>query len=251
MLSNNQRKLINKLNRKKFRKSENLFIAEGEKVLVEAIQSELTVENVFGSPEFIENHPDIAGLAFFEEVSEEELRKVSSLSTPNKALGIIKIPEHSLSLLQLKKELFLIAESINDPGNLGTMIRIADWFGINNIICSLDTVDAYNPKVVQSAMGSLFRVKVHYTGLSEFLKECREEQIPVYATSLKGDNIYEYELKSRGGVVMGSESHGLSKETESMADQLLRIPSFGKAESLNVASATAIICSEFRKNFPG
>lgn len=179
------------------------------------------------------------------EISVAELEKVSSLKTPQDALALVKIPEWPvLQHGQLKGKFSLVLDGIQDPGNMGTIIRIADWFGIGHIICSEETVDAYNPKVVQASMGSLARVKVHYISLTEFLPEI---QLPKFGALLDGANIYNTDFGGEGLIVMGNESNGLRPEIQKMVNKAVTIPRIGKAESLNVAIATALFCSEITR----
>ena len=181
----------------------------------------------------------------FCEISVTELEKVSSLKTPQDALALINIPKWPvLQHEQLKGKFSLVLDGIQDPGNMGTIIRIADWFAIGNIICSEDTVDAYNPKVVQACMGSLARVKVHYTSLTEFLPEIK---LPVFGALLDGENIYSTDFGKEGLIVMGNEGNGLRPEVQRMVNRAITIPRIGKAESLNVAIATALFCSEITR----
>ena len=268
MISKNQIKLINSLKLKKFREKHNLFIAEGEKITEDLFRSLIMVKQVFTTDELIQKisnyaPPDTLSQgrsADFEiiEVSEDELKKISALTTPNRVLCIAEIPDYSLDIKLLKSQLTLVLDNLNDPGNLGTIIRIADWFGIQNIICSEDCVDVYNPKVVQASMGSIARVKVHYVNLVKFLKEVNEnrkeikgikgiKEFPVYGAVLNGKNIYRKKLCKNGLIILGNESEGISDELNSFITDKISIPSFGGATSLNVAVATAIVCSEFRR----
>ena len=176
------------------------------------------------------------------EISVTELEKVSSLKTPQDAIAQIKIPEWpALRHEELKGQFALVLDGIQDPGNMGTIIRIADWFGIGHIICSEDTVDAYNPKVVQACMGSLARVKVYYTDLRDFLGSVK---LPVFGALLDGTNIYEADFGNEGLIIMGNEGNGIRPEIEKLVEKAITIPRVGKAESLNVAIATALFCSE-------
>ncbi|MCR5863317.1 RNA methyltransferase [Flavobacterium sp. J372] len=244
MLSKNQIKLITGLQQKKYRKEHNLFLAEGIKTVQELLNSEFelyhlyTTENIFSDVE--KNRVTI--------ISPPELEKISALTTPNTCLAVFKIPE----LRQVKAEGLVIAlDDVRDPGNLGTIIRLCDWFGINQLICSEACADVYNPKVVMATMGSLARVNVAYTNLEEFLANTK---LPVFGTFMDGDNIYNERLPENGIIVMGNEANGISAEIEKLCSQRIAIPRFGElqaTESLNVATATAIILSEFRRNFSG
>lgn len=244
MLSKNQIKLITGLQQKKYRKEHNLFLAEGIKTVQELLNSEFelyhlyTTENIFSDVE--KNRVTI--------ISPPELEKISALTTPNTCLAVFKIPE----LRQVKAEGLVIAlDDVRDPGNLGTIIRLCDWFGINQLICSEACAEVYNPKVVMATMGSLARVNVAYTNLEEFLANTK---LPVFGTFMDGDNIYNERLPENGIIVMGNEANGISAEIEKLCSQRIAIPRFGElqaTESLNVATATAIILSEFRRNFSG
>ncbi|MDB5137742.1 MAG: methyltransferase [Mucilaginibacter sp.] len=173
------------------------------------------------------------------------MEKISSLKTPQEVVAQLKIPEWpSLNYAELHGKFSLVLDSIQDPGNMGTIIRIADWFGINHIICSDDTVDAYNPKVVQACMGSLARVKVSYTSLINFLSGIK---MPAFGAMLNGDNIYNTNFGREGLIVMGNEGNGLSHEVQKLISKAVTIPRVGKAESLNVAIATALFCSEITR----
>ncbi len=182
-------------------------------------------------------------------VSDEELRKVSFLQHPQQVIGLFDIPKPVIETSVFENTLCLALDRVQDPGNLGTIIRIADWFGISTLICSEDTADAYNPKVVQATMGSIAHVNIIYTDLS-LLFDNIPESTPVYGTSLSGQNIYEQQLSTTGIIVMGNEGNGISPQIMSKVTRQLLIPSYNdncKADSLNVAIATAVICAEFRR----
>lgn len=248
MISKNQIKLIRSLHQKKFRDEHNLFIAEGEKVVRELMDSGLNVKYIFATKEFAADKP---GFPFdkinCEIVTEEELSKISALTTAQGILAVAEIPFPSNNTQN--SALTLVLDDIKDPGNLGTIIRIADWFGINEIICSETSADAYNPKVVQAAMGSLFRVNVKYLNLISFLKEKTTNKLVIYGTLLEGENIYEAKLTNEGFIVIGNESKGISKELLPLITHKISIPTFSskKTDSLNAAMAAAIVCSEFKR----
>ncbi len=245
-LTKNKIKLINSLKSKKYRHKENLFICEGEKILKTLINSKFEIVEIFAVQEFIDNNNDLFDFTI---VSDIELKKISELSTPQKVLALVKIPKKNIEKVDFDNKLTLVLDKIQDPGNLGTIIRIADWFGIQNIICSTDTVDVYNPKVVMSTMGSIFSVNIFYANLLNFFATHNKSDI--YGTFMDGKNIYKTTFPSTGFIVMGNEANGISADIEKFITQRLAIPSFNKskaAESLNVAIATAIICSEFMKN---
>lgn len=240
MLSKNNIKLIKSLEHKKYRIQHQLFVVEGQKSVLEFLKSNFQLEKIFTIKDDFKT--DLADK--IEIITEEELKKISFVKTPNQVLAIFKIP--SIKKIE-DHNLILALDSINDPGNLGTIIRLCDWFGIEQIICSKDTVDCYNPKVVQSTMGSLARVQLFYTDLNEFISSYNG---PIYGTFIEGKNIYNIELPKKALVVMGNEANGISPEIEKLITQKISIPAFGRhqeTESLNVATATAIILSEFRR----
>lgn len=245
MLSKSQINLLKSLQQKKFRREHGLFIVEGHKSITEFINSAYPVEAVYYTPSFDSKVLKLSQKINCCEISVTELEKVSSLKTPQDALALVKTPEWPvLQHEQLKGKFSLVLDGVQDPGNLGTIIRIADWFGIDHIICSEDTVDAYNPKVVQACMGSLARVKVHYTALTDFLPKIK---LPVFGALLDGENIYHTDFGKEGLIVMGNEGNGLRPEVQKMVSKAVTIPRIGKAESLNVAIATALFCSEMTR----
>lgn len=238
-LSKNQLKLITSLRQKKYRQKHKLFIAEGVKVVNELLHSTLQINAVFCTADFSVNSP-----TNLTQISETELKKISSLKTPNKVLAVFKIPEETNSEIS---QFALALDGVNDPGNLGTIIRLCDWFGIKHLVCSKNTVDCYNPKVVQSSMGSLTRVQISYLNLVDFLSQTT---LPVFTADMEGENIYKTKLPTNAVLVMGNEANGISNEVKSVVKNRLTIPRFGKlqqTESLNVATATAILLSEFKR----
>jgi len=244
MVSKNQIKLITGLQQKKYRKQQELFIAEGIKVIQELLRSNFELQHLYSISDDLEDvKNDKITL-----ITEEQLKKISALTTPNTCLAIFKM------LPERKPEgsgLIVALDDVRDPGNLGTIIRLCDWFGIKHLVCSMECADVYNPKVVQATMGSIARVNVVYTDLQQFLQD---SSLPVYGTFMDGDNIYEQQLPQQGIVVMGNEANGISREIKEAVTKRIAIPRFGdlqKTESLNVATATAIILSEFRRNFSG
>ena len=245
MISKNQIKFIRSLELKKNRKRESLFVAEGPKVIEELLKLK-TPHTIIATKEWIDNNPKISNVI---EVSERELESASLLKTPQQVLALFAIETTEQDLNIDNNKLYLALDGIQDPGNLGTIIRIADWFGIDTIYCSNETVDVYNPKVIQATMGSIARVKVVYTDLCSLISNLSDE-MPVYGTFLDGSDIYKNELTPNGIIVMGNEGKGITKELKSLITNKLLIPSFSigdTAESLNVAIATAITCSEFKR----
>lgn len=246
MLSKAKIKWIHSLEMKKFRNEYGLFLAEGHKLVGDLLPL-LSCRFLAATPKWLAQHPATKADEICE-VSDEELRRASIQQHPQEVLAVFEIPQHQLSIDELNKSLSLALDGVQDPGNLGTIIRIADWFGIENVICSKDTVDAYNPKTIQASMGAIGRVKVHYCLLPELFKQV---QVPLFGTFLEGENIYRKTLPAQGIIVMGNEGKGVSKEVAALVDEKLFIPNFPPerqgSESLNVSTATAIVCSEFRR----
>lgn len=250
MLAKTKIKLIRQLEQKKFRQTQNLFIVEGEKNIIELIKSNLKIKELFALNSFLEVIDCSSSDFQITKVSEKELSQISRQKTPNKALALVHIPEETNILLN-SNELYLALDSLQDPGNLGTIIRSASWFGISTIFCSPDTVDAYNNKVVQSAMGALFSSKIIYTSLPELFAQAKTKKIPIIGTTLRGKNIYDCRLEKNGIILMGNESKGISNNLVSFLDVEIKIPFYGKSnaciESLNVAIATSVVLSEFKR----
>ena len=252
MLSKNKIKLIRSLDRKKIRDQEKLFLVEGDKMVIEAIRSEHLVELLCATERFLEsNHIPVDAVHEIIPVTDDELQKASLLQNPQNALAIVRIPENQFHASSIPGNLSLALDFIQDPGNLGTILRLADWFGIGQLLCSQDTVDCYNPKVIQSSMGAIFRVKVYYLDLKKTLEETIKAGIPVFGTFLHGENLYKHPLSKEGILVMGNEGNGISPAIEKTVPERLFIPPYPEglqnSESLNVAAATAICCSEFRR----
>jgi TrmH family RNA methyltransferase len=252
MLTKNKIKLIQSLNRKKNRDETGLFLVEGNKMVEEALRSELQIELLVCTTTFLDQNSTLSGTVNeLIETDSESLNKASLLQNPQDALALIKQPLNFRPEFKLNTELALVLDFIQDPGNLGTIFRIADWFGISSVICSENTVDCFNPKVVQASMGAIFRIKTWYTKLEDFLGDIERDKIPIYGTFLEGQNIYTEALTNNGVIVLGNEGNGISEEAGKFVSHRLFIPSFSvnenKTESLNVAIATAICCSEFRR----
>lgn len=241
MLTKNEIKHINELRLKKKRKVCQEFIIEGEKMVAEAMEyCKDRIVKIYCLDSFAQQHSSINEINFTI-VDERELKLISELTTPNLAIAILKIEENEIS----DTAFYLAMDSIQDPGNMGTIIRLADWFGLTEIICSSDCVDVYNPKVVQATMGSIFRISVHYVDLEDFIINKNK---PVYGALLDGDNIYKTSLKREGILILGNEGNGIREDLKSQITNPIMIPRFGKAESLNVSMATGIILSEFFRN---
>ena len=248
MISKNQIKYIRQLEQKKFRKRENCFVAEGPKVVGDLMR-QYQPKAIFATKDW--NGIGLTGPVPVSRVTDEELRRISFLQTPQQVLALFPIPSApaTSSIFHHISSLTLALDSVQDPGNLGTIIRIADWFGIDTIFCSEDTADAYNPKVVQATMGSLAHVHIIYTDLLQ-LFDTLPSNFPVYGTLLDGEDIYQQPLSDYGIIVMGNEGNGISEAVRQRVTHRLLIPNFHQgpsAESLNVAIATAITCSEFRR----
>jgi TrmH family RNA methyltransferase len=238
ILSNNHQKLITSLSQKKYRQKHQLFIAEGVKVVRELLESSFELEIIFST------ESEFSSLDCFIQVSDQELKKISSLKTPNKVLALFKIPSQK----KVNSSGLIVAlDTINDPGNLGTIIRLCDWFGVEQLVCSQDTVDCYNSKVVQATMGSLARVSITYLNLSEYLQTV---SIPIFIADMDGVNIHKSKLPASAILVMGNEANGVSDRLKQLISNKISIPRYGNSnqvESLNVATATAILLNEFRR----
>ena len=249
MLTTNNIKNIKSLQQKKYRTQVGLFVAEGHRLVSDLLNTSIYMQQVYFTPEWGENVPK--GDNRFVQITAKDMGRISGLKTPATVIAIANTPKYQIKVSNLKNSLTIALDNIQDPGNLGTIIRLADWFGIGTIISSPDTADAFSPKVVQSTMGAIARVKVIYTELTPFLKEAVAENIPIYGSFLNGSNIYGCSLPQHGIVILGNEGNGISKELETLVEHRITIPSFtgenSTSESLNVAVAAAIICSEFRR----
>jgi RNA methyltransferase, TrmH family len=245
-MTNNELKLLLSLKDRKSRYGHNMFIAEGVKLLEEFLSSSFPIKKIYCTSSFYEKS-SIPSDIDCETIPAKELQRISNLTTAQEVVMLCPIIESKLDAKELPLKISLVLDGINDPGNLGTIIRIADWFGIENIVCSKQTVDVYNSKVIQASMGSITRIKLHYTNLIDFITEQkRSNNTVVYGAVLNGENIYNTAINKHGLIVIGSESHGISEEVQMLLDKKIKIPSYGKgAESLNAAVATGIICSVF------
>ena len=247
LLSKNKIKYIRSLELKKIRKEEKVFLAEGPK-LVGDLLGHLSCSFLAATSSWLREHTSVQADEIAE-VTQDELSRASLLKTPQQVLAVFRQPEYILNTSILRDSLCLALDDVQDPGNLGTIIRLADWFGIEHIICSSNTVDIYNPKTVQATMGGIARVKTYYTPLPDLIRSLGD--IPVYGTFLDGKNIYGQPLSRNGLIVMGNEGNGISKEVEALINQKLYMPNYPQeretSESLNVAIATAIVCAEFRR----
>jgi RNA methyltransferase, TrmH family len=248
MLSSAQIKEIRSLHQQKNRKEKGLFLVEGEKMVDELLRSGFRVKGIYATEKWLKspNGKKFATSPLLNIISPSILGRISTLKTPNDVMAVATMAEHKLNQADFE-DFVLMLDRIADPGNLGTIVRIADWFGIKTIICSPDTVELYNPKVVQATMGSLFRVKVVHEDVPKVISKFAQT-IPKYGAVLDGENIYAKELPEKAAIIIGNESHGISEEVRLLVDHPVMIPSVAPgAESLNASVATAVICSEFRR----
>ena len=246
MLSKSQISLLQSLQHKKFRREHGAFLVEGYKSVSEFANSAYHINTIYHTNAIAPKLLNLSQKINFEEISVNNIEKISALTTPPDIIAVVKIPQWpAIQYSTLQKKFSLVLDGIQDPGNMGTIIRTADWFGIENIICSEDCVDVYNPKVVQATMGSLSRINVHYTDIASVIYEVK---LPVFGALLDGENIYNTNFGTEGLIVMGNEGNGLRPDIIKLVSKAITIPRAGKAESLNVAIATAIFCSEINRN---
>ncbi len=238
MISKSQIKLITSLKQKKYRLLHNLFVVEGIKTIKELLKSNLELHILYTTESFnIDAKYEVL-------ISEKDLKRISFLTTPNTALAVFKIPA---SKSVEENGIVVALDDVRDPGNLGTIIRLCDWFDITELVCSKATVDCYNPKVIQATMGSITRVNISYVDLTAYIEQSKQ---PVFGAFMEGENVYTKQLSQKGILVMGNEANGISKDIESLVSNKISIPRFGDlqaTESLNVATATAILLSEFKR----
>jgi TrmH family RNA methyltransferase len=244
MLSKAVIKYINSLQIKKYRSIHQAFLVEGAKSVRELLHSDFSIQRLFITEEFYNAHTTILAKGFaYEIIPEKDLIQAGTFASNNAALAIATIKNPAP--FDAQKQAFTIAlDDIRDPGNLGTIIRLADWYGIRQLVCSQSCADFYNPKVIAATMGSFTRVQASYVDLPEFLRQ-QAATLPIYGAALEGDNIHRLQLEPKGILVMGNEANGLTPEVSRQISQLIRIPGFGQAESLNVATATAIMADNF------
>ena len=242
MLTAHKIKIFNSLDKKKFRQKYNLFLVEGNKIIAELKNSSYKIKEIFSTNpselDFLNTETHL--------ITERELKKISFLQSPKDSVAVVELPEQKLLENQ---NIQIILDGIQDPGNLGTIIRLADWFGIEQVVCSTDTVDLYNPKVIQSTKGSLSRVNVFYTDLQDFLQKSSSENI---GTDMIGENIYNFEFPEKFNLILGNEGNGMRTEVEKLVSKNITIPRFGKTqstESLNVSMATSIILGQIFSKF--
>ena len=241
MISKNQLKQLRALSQKKQRKLQNLFLVQGEKNVLELLNSDLAIQQLFATSTFLTKHQPVLNSVTTIEATEEELAKASTLVSNNAAIAIVEIPEQAATK---NTGITLVLDGISDPGNLGTMIRVADWYGIDELILSSDCADPYNPKVISATMGSFTRIKLNQTELSEYFAQ---QARPVYGAYLEGKSIHATQFDTNLILVMGSESHGIREHIKSYITDKITIPAFGDAESLNVAMASGIILDNIKR----
>ncbi len=254
-ISKNLIKQIRSLEMRKFRRQEGEFVAEGNKLVQDNLQA-MKCHRLIATPDWWNTHPEAESMA--EEcynITPQEMERLSLMQSPQEVLATFRLPDYKLTendIVRLGQELVVALDEVQDPGNLGTIIRLCDWFGIRTIVCSANTADCFAPKVVQATMGAIARVKVIYTDLPAFLNQMRHAEVPVYGTFLEGQNIYQSKLTTNGIIVMGNEGRGISDAVRQTVSHKLFIPPYPAnaltSESLNVGIATAICVSEFRRN---
>jgi TrmH family RNA methyltransferase len=257
MISKNKSRFIVSLQKKKVREEEGLFVIEGDKIVKEFLAAGVSLKTLIAKKEFISG----LTLASREQISEiedasyEELKYISTLKTPHNALAIVSIPEKKMNIPELFSKISAALDCVQDPGNLGTIIRAAAWFGIGNIVCSPDCVDVFNPKVVQASMGAILHVNVFYCELNSFLKTALENKTAVYGTVLDGEPVYSQKLAGKGVILLGNESRGISADLMPFVSDKIMIPGAGRGipgiESLNVGMAASVIFSEFQRQTGG
>jgi TrmH family RNA methyltransferase len=253
MLSKNRSRFILSLQKKKVREEEGLFIIEGDKLVKEFLEAGLRLRILVAKREFIGSLSPafMERIDETEEVSYEELKGISTLKTPHNALALVSVPARKFTPEKLIENLCIVLDFVQDPGNLGTIIRAAAWFGIRNIVCSDDCVDVYNPKVIQATMGAILHVNVYYSDIKDFARFAREADVPVYGTFLDGGSVYTHELTKKGIIILGNESKGISDELIPFVTDKIMIPGALSArpgiESLNVSMAASVIFSEFQR----
>lgn len=252
MLSKNKARFILSLQRKKTRDEEGMYVIEGDKIVREFLVAGRRISQLVAKPEFIKTIQEdlLKNVEEIVEASYDDLKQVSTLKTPHNALALLPFEDKIIPYPSITDDLCCALESVQDPGNLGTIIRAAAWFGIRNIVCSPDCVDVYNPKVIQASMGALLHVNVYYHDLGDFLKKVKDGGNPVYGTVLGGESIYENELSGSGVILLGNESRGISEDLLPYLSDKIMIPGAGTGpgiDSLNVGMAASVVFSEFRR----
>ncbi len=251
MLTKAEMRLVASLRDKRDRDRLDLFVVEGDKLVHEAMALGCGIESIYADGAWIAAASLGSAAARIVEVSASDLQRLSTLKTPNGALAVVRRPHPVLDWEAIASDLILVLDAVQDPGNLGSLLRVAAWFGIADVVASPDCADVFGPKVVQSSMGALFHVRVHSFAVVPLVTEARSRGLPVYAAALGGDSLYEADLGTRGLILLGNESSGLSGDLLGLASQRLAIPAWSGSgpgrDSLNVAAAAAVVCSEFRR----
>jgi RNA methyltransferase, TrmH family len=251
MISKNKIKFVVSLQKKKIRDKEKLFVIEGDKLVREFLTANFPVKMLLAKPEFLNSLPSglLMNVHDIENVSYDDLKQLSTLKTPHNALAVVNIPDAEMNQSEIFSQLCVALDFVQDPGNMGTIIRAAAWFGIKNIVCSMDCVDIYNSKVIQSSMGALLHVNVFYSDLKKFLTAAAQYPVTVFGTLLEGSSIYQHNLDNKGIILLGNESKGISEELMPFITEKIKIPKFNKAkaglDSLNVGMAASVVFSEF------
>ncbi len=251
MISKNKIKFITSLQKKNVREQEKLFVIEGDKLVKEFLIANVAIKILVAKPEFLNSlPPELTNIVNdIENVNDNELKQISTLRTPHNALAVVQMPEHEMNISEIINQFCVALDFVQDPGNFGTIIRAAGWFGIKNIVCSMDCVDVYNPKVVQSSMGALLHVNVFYGDLKNLFTTAIKNSVPVFGTMLEGNSIYNQKLDNKGIILLGNESKGISDELIPFITEKIRIPKFSTAkegiDSLNVGMAASVVFSEF------
>ncbi len=253
MLSKNKSRFIISLQKKKVREEEGLFVIEGDKIIREYLNAGVSVRTLIAKKEFTGGLTPAMKeyIAEIEDATYDELKQISTLKTPHNAIAVVSIPQRKMEYPELFNQLCAALDCVQDPGNLGTIIRAAAWFGIKNIVCSPDSVDVFNPKVVQASMGAILHVNVFYTELKNFIEAALENSIPVYGAVLDGEPVYTHKLDRKGVILLGNESKGISEDLMPLITDKIMIPGIGRGipgiESLNVSMAGSVIFSEFQR----
>lgn len=251
MISKNKAKFIISLQKKKARDEEGLFVIEGDKIVREFLAAKIPVNTLVANREFLNSlHAELTRTVNeIEEISYEDLKHISTLKSPHNALALIPIPEREINTSEVLKQLCVALDFVQDPGNMGTIIRAAGWFGIKNIVCSEDCVDVYNPKVIQASMGALLHVNVFYYDLRKLLSDAAVWKVPVFGTLLEGESVYRHKLDNKGVILLGNESKGISDNLIPLITDKIMIPRFSTSnhgiDSLNVGMAASVVFSEF------
>lgn len=251
-LSKAKASILNSLSIKKFRDQHSMFVVEGFKIIGEVVNAGMEIKMLVGLPESLDRIPIDDNLKF--ETDQRTMEKLSNFRTASTITAAVGIPQKELNINDLSNSLTMAIDTVQDPGNFGTIIRICDWFGIRNIVCSNGSTDLYNPKVIQATMGAFLRVNVFYSDLPKFIANYRQQTgLDCFGTFLEGDNIYGCKLPENGLIVMGNEGNGISPEVETEITKKLFIPPFRDkhVESLNISMAAAIVCNEFRRGRMG